>query len=259
MDDRKPKELIREELKKLSGLSWGERLGYIWDYYKPLMAAVLVVIFLVSMGLEIYHNAQMEQLMNAYFINSNNVYVDSEAMTSEFTEYIGGLEDKQEINIDTTLSIENELNQYSTASQTKITALASANALDILVMDEDTFNQYYAQGFFADLGSVLSEEQLEEWADLLIYREPVTEDDDPYEELAQELSSETDSDKGREEQENLDADPDSETAIAAAIDLTDSPALQKYEVYTDKKVYGGIFVQSEYKELFGQFFEFLLQ
>ena len=47
MDDKNPKAVIREELKKLSALSWGERVGYIWDYYKPLMAAILVIIFFI--------------------------------------------------------------------------------------------------------------------------------------------------------------------------------------------------------------------
>lgn len=261
MDTKKTKAIIREELKKLSGLSWGERLGYIWDYYKPLMAAILLIIFLVSMGVEIYQNLQKEQLLDVYFVNSNNLFVDSEAMTSEFTEYIGGLEKNQEINIDTTLSLEEgNLNQFSTASQTKITALASSKAIDVLVMDEETFDKYYAEGFFADLGALLSEEQLEAWSDLLIYREPVTEEE-PYEQL--ELSSETElstgDEKGVQEQKSLDAQPESDTGVVAAIDLTDAPALQKYEVYSDKKVYGGIFVNSEYRELFGQFFEFLLQ
>lgn len=230
MEEKTTKELIREELKKLSDLSWKERLEYIWDYYKPLMAAVIAVIILISVGTTIYRNMQIETLLNVIFVNSSNILGDSESMNADFVECIGGLKKNQEIVMDTSFSIADDGSQYSMASQTKMTALASVGSIDIMVMDEDVFEHYYEAGNFADLSEILSAEQLEEWADLLIERKPSEESNDTEKET-----------------------------VTAAIDLSEAPALKKYELYNGEKLYGGVFAGKEKNELYGEFFEFLLK
>ena len=97
MDERSIREVIREELKKLKGMTWGQRLGYIWDYYKPLMAAILAVILVISIGVSIYRNMQINHLLNVYFVNCNSTELDAQAITDDFAEYIGGIGAKDEI------------------------------------------------------------------------------------------------------------------------------------------------------------------
>lgn len=243
MMEKTLKQIIREELQKLSGMSLGQRVGYIWDYYKPLMAALLGVIFLICIGVEIYQNKQIEQLLSVYMINNGNILADSDALTDEFADYIGGLKEKQQITIDTSLTLGDE---NSTVIQTKFMVLAAANELELLLMDETTFDQYYEQGFFTDLTGMLAEEQLEEWADLLVYREKIDEDvSEPDTEEPESVQRETASGSAEE--------------IIAAIDLSGSPVLQDYGFYQGETVYGCIYANSEYKELYGQFFTFLLE
>lgn len=243
MTEKTPKQIIREELQKLSGMSWGQRLGYIWDYYKPLMAAMLGVIFLICIGVEIYHNKQIEQLLSVYMINNGNILADSDTMENEFADYIGGLEAKQQITIDTSLTLGDE---NSTANQTKFMVLSAANELELLLIDEATFDQYYEQGFFADLTGMLSQDQLEGWSDILIYRDKINED-------ASELEAEN------PEKDQNKADAGSAEEILAAIDLSGSPVLQDYGFYQGETVYGCLYANAEYKELYGQFFTFLLE
>ena len=100
MDDRSIQETIREEWKKLSKLSWGERIVYIWDYYKPLMAAIACVILAISIGVSIYHNMQINTLLNAYFINCNALDADGDAIAADFAAYLGGIGEKDEIHVD---------------------------------------------------------------------------------------------------------------------------------------------------------------
>lgn len=250
MDDKNPKAVIREELKKLSALSWGERVGYIWDYYKPLMAAILVIIFFICLGVEIYRNLQKDYLLNAYFVNSNTVLSDYETMTSDFEEYIGGLEKNQVVNIDTTLTISEDLDQYSTASQTKLTAIASTGDLDVIVMDAETFERYYREGFFADLSEVLTEEQLEQWEERLIFREPVADSEEESSEEANETEEAVQGATGSGAQ--------SET-VMAAIDISDLDILEQYNIYTDQKVYAGVFARISHPEMIRSFFDFLLK
>ena len=70
MDERSIREIIREELKKLKGMTWGQRLGYIWDYYKPLMAAILAVILVISIGVSIYRNMQLHSVYGYFLLRS---------------------------------------------------------------------------------------------------------------------------------------------------------------------------------------------
>lgn len=245
MNDKEPKQVIQEELQKLAGMSWGQRLGYIWDYYKPLMAALLAVIFLISVGVEIYHNKQIEHLLNVQLIDNGNPLGDTDAMTAEFVEMIGGLEEKQQITIDASLVLGDETDPNLTANQTKFTVLAAANELEILLLDEDAFEYYCNQSFFADLSSMLTEEQQNEWSQLLVHRDKIEDVNESETEASEAEQNETAA-EGTEK-------------IIAAIDLTDSPVLQNYGFYPNEKVYGCVFVNAEYKELYGQFFTFLLK
>lgn len=246
MNDKTPKRVIREELHKLSSLSWGQRLGYIWDYYKPLMAAVLVVIFLISMGVEIYHNKQIERLLNVHLINCGDMLGDTEELTAQFAAYIGGLEEKQQISIDATMVLSDSTDQSATANQVKFVTLSAANELEVLLIDAATFERYYEQGYFADLSDYLSEQQLGDWSEHLVYREKV------------ELESESETAEADSPQAKADAGEASEE-IPAALDLTGSAILQEYGFYADENVYGCVFARAGAKDLYGQFFSFLLQ
>lgn len=279
MDEKKPKEIIREELKKLSELSWGQRLGYIWDYYKPLMAAILVVIFLVCMGVTMYRNSQIEHLLNVYLINSNYLEIDTDAMTSEFADRIGGLKAKQEILIDPTLQLSAESqSQYDVANQVKSAALLSIGDMDVVLMDEEVFENYQKQGYLMNLEEILTEEQIETWKELQVYREvPSEEETDLPAELdfgteadravqleneteadqAVQLENETETDQAAAESET-ELDPDAEIMLAA-LDVTTSQVLKKYGAYSDTKVYAGVIINASHPELCDDFLEYLLQ
>ena len=115
-------------------MTWGQRLGYIWDYYKPLMAAILAVILVISIGVSIYRNMQINHLLNVYFVNCNSTELDAEAITDDFAEYIGGIGAKDEILLDTSTILDAEdTSQYSMASQMKFTAVVAAGDVDVAI------------------------------------------------------------------------------------------------------------------------------
>lgn len=221
MDDEKSvKQLIREELKKLSALTWKERLIYVWDYYKLLMAAVLLVIALISLGVTIYKNKQLNQLLTVYFVNCNSLVLNSDEISDEFITSIGGISEKDVIRIDTTVYLSDDGSQYSMSNQVKITAMVSSGNVDVMLMDPEMFAVYAEQEYFRDLSDVLTAEQKEKWSDLLII--------------------------------------DEKTGKVNGIDLTEAPALQKREAYFGDTVYGGVILNSTRLEYCDEFFEYLL-
>ena len=168
MDERSIREIIREELKKLKGMTWGQRLGYIWDYYKPLMAAILAVILVISIGVSIYRNMQINHLLNVYFVNCNSTELDAQAITDDFAEYIGGIGAKDEILLDTSTILDAEdTSQYSMASQMKFTAVVAAGDVDVAIFDSEQYEKYRDGYGLEDLSKVLSEEQLSKWEDAI--------------------------------------------------------------------------------------------
>ncbi len=220
MDDKKTlKEIIREELEKLSKLTWGQRFGYIWDYYKPLMAAIFGVIFVIVIGVNIYHNLQLKQLLNVYLLNSNSFEIDTDQIAAGFGEYIGGLGEDDVVTVDASLDLTDTTSQYGIAAQTKFTALISAAEVDILILDRESYERYSEMEYFADLSDVLSAEQMEKWADLLVQGEG--------------------------------------TEAMQGLDLTGSPILEQYNAYGDDTYYGAVVLNGEHLNLCDDFFEYL--
>lgn len=226
MDERSIREIIREELKKLKGMTWGQRLGYIWDYYKPLMAAILAVILVISIGVSIYQNMQINHLLNVYFVNCNSAEMDAQAVTDDFAEYIGGIGEKDEILIDTSTVLDAEdTSQYSMASQMKFTAVAAAGDIDVAVFDAEQYEKYRDGYGLEDLSNVLSEEQLSRWEDALVY--------------------------GKDEETGEE--------IPVALDVQKVSLIEKYDVYNGEKAYAAVMANSSHTDMSAKFLEYLMQ
>lgn len=224
MEEKTLKEIIKEELGKLSKLSWRQRIGYIWDYYKPVLAGILGIIAVISIGVTIYHNMQLNYLLQVYMVNCNSINVDSEQLTADFAEYIGGVGAKDVITIDTSVSLTDDGSQYAMANQVKFTAMTSAHEVDVLIVDEEKYLELEAQGYFRDLRDILGEEQLEEWSEVLV--------------------------EGTKTEDG--------TVPVTAIDLTNAPVLLAADAYPDAKVYGTVVVNSQRTELSDDFITFLM-
>ena len=68
--DLTKKEKRQLEKEKLAGMGLGAKLGYIWAYYKPQMAAIVGVIVLIFAAKDIYDNAQIETALTMMVIDS---------------------------------------------------------------------------------------------------------------------------------------------------------------------------------------------
>jgi hypothetical protein len=225
MDDKTIKEIIREELKKLAGLTWKQRLGYIWDYYKPLMVIILLIIGVISVIVSIYHNKQINHIFQAYLINCDSYQTDADEMLAEFTDYIGGIEALDEITIDTSISYEqDDMSQYGMASQMKIMALIAAGEVDLMIADETVYENYLTAGGLLDLNEVFSGEELTRWQDYLV--------------------------------EGTNAE-DGTTGIFG-VKLTDSPVLGRYPAYPEEDCYAMFVASGTHTDLSAEFLDYLL-
>lgn len=218
-EDKKLRVVIREELKKMSGMTWGQRLGYIWDYYKPLLAAILGIFVAIYIGVTIYHNLQQIDVIQVYMVDSNALDIDTEEIAAEFGAFIGGLKKNEVITIDTSLTEnEDDVSQYAMASRVKVMALTSGGGMDMLLLKEEVYEKYLAEGMLQAMDDILSEEQKEKWSDLLM----------------------------------------ESSGKIYGVDVQDSPVLQRYNAYNGEKVYAVLSVNAAHLEMCDDFLEYIL-
>lgn len=154
---------LQKEMKKLSRLSFGGKLQYIFDYYKFWILGVVVLIGLVwSVGSTILHNKPTG--FYAMLLNAGGTDLSGqadEAAGAAFAEAAGLDDEKQKIIVDTSATFNpNDQSQFSMAQNAKIAALYQSHEIDAMVADPGVFTYYALNGSFVDLRDVLDDETL---------------------------------------------------------------------------------------------------
>ena len=157
------REDFEKEKKKLSRLSFGGKLQYIFDYYKFWILGVVVLIGLVwSVGSTILHNKPTG--FYAMLLNAGGTDLSGqadEAAGAAFAKAAGLDDEKQKIIVDTSASFNpNDQSQFSMAQNAKIAALYQSHDIDAMVADPGVFTYYALNGSFVDLRDVLDDETL---------------------------------------------------------------------------------------------------
>lgn len=170
------KEKVQEEKEKLKHMPGGDRLWYIWEYYRFHMLLILIaLVILWVIGSSVYRQSFTTRLSIA-IINDHSGGNSSTASLSEgLREALGcGKKDLIEINeglfIDTN---EETMTQYSYATMAKIAAMVSGGMLDIMITDEAAIRHYENMNSFMDLRELLPEELLLQLENQFLY---VTDD-----------------------------------------------------------------------------------
>ena len=161
-------EEIREQQKKLKGQSFKAKLEYFWEYYK--IHTIVVICVLILLG-TLIHDISNNKPYGFYatFLNTGSSSAQ-DYLQAGFTPISGIDTDKYSCFIDTSESYNLEvITETTVATSQKILANISAGDLDILGADSDIFIYYATQQVFADLRTVLSDEQLAKYQDLLVY------------------------------------------------------------------------------------------
>jgi len=151
------KEKIRIEFAKLREMKFGDKVGYIWEYYKLHIAGLLMVFFIILSVLNTtVCNPSPE---SALFISWNAGYA-----TDEQRDDLKGILEKQLIEegkneevVISYLLMNTEFAHATMAGQQRMVAMLSSRALDIFVLDAELLETYAETGFIKSLESILAE------------------------------------------------------------------------------------------------------
>ncbi len=163
---------IREQQKKLKGRPFREKWDYFWEYYKVhTIVTICSAAALISIVYSIVtqkDSALDVVMVNAYF----QMDLDTEALCADFEQYAQVDTAEYQAVITTNMDINyEETEQYSYANLQKLTAMAAAHSLDVVICDDAFIDHNMGTGIFYDLREYFTEEELAKYEDRLIYRD----------------------------------------------------------------------------------------
>ena len=159
---------IRLQHEKLRNQPFSKKLDYFWDYYK--MHCIIVILSACMFG-SILHGivTQKDTVLSIAYINAFP-NVEDEILMQDFESWLGLDSKKQQVLLDSTYYInDNSSSPYADTYEQKFSTNAMAGKLDVVLADIAKFDFYGNQGFFQDLRSLFSEEELKNYEDRLYY------------------------------------------------------------------------------------------
>ena len=128
--------------KNFSSMRLGKKAEYLWMYYKIWLFALVAVIGVIYLGCTMYKGRHTTVLLNIAVTGGNSQ--QAEQMNKDFCRYAGI--DKKEGIIRIQANIPEDGGSLS--SNTALTTLVGADAVDVLICGGEVYEEYKKQGGF---------------------------------------------------------------------------------------------------------------
>lgn len=239
---------FKEEREQIKHQPLKKRLAYFWNYYKWF---VLGGIFILIVGLMIYKDfsEKKEDALYGIIVNGYSLS-DEEPLAAAFEEYAGIDTTKYSVSFNSSLHINETMDESGIMSGEFITVYMAAGDLDVAAMNPENFQKYaYAEGFL-NLADYLDASLLEQLSDRLYYMDyALVKEVDRLNEQNLSMDSLVFPDPKKPEEM---AEP-----IPVGIDLTDCTKFTDAYYYEEKTAYLGMVATSKSPDMAVKFIEFL--
>ena len=154
--DMTRKEKRQQERAKIAGLKGKKKADYIWGYYKWHIIIAIALLLVICGLIDMYRSAQREEVFCLAIVDEGAV--DAETLQSDIKELLGyELEDGHYyVTADIAIPMSDAENEEGNI---KIAALRSAEAGDVMICPESTYEYYEEQELFLDLKTFFTEEE----------------------------------------------------------------------------------------------------
>ena len=156
------------EKTSLKDLSLSEKMEYYWQKYKlHIIITVLLACFFGSILRPVIH--QKETVLSIACINAFP-NVEDQAIIDDLDKHMQLNPKRQQILLDSTYYIDTTSNSpYAANFSQKFASNALSGHFDVVLSDADNFIYYGNQGFFRDLSTIFSADELHIYEDRLYY------------------------------------------------------------------------------------------
>lgn len=179
MRDNKLLRGFRKFKETLKGMTAKQKLEYLWEYYRGVLWTVIALIFCGVVVATCVININTDIIIAGVTVNLDISMKGQEYIAEDFYDLKHKTGKREAVNLssvyfnsfNTTADIE-----YSYNASMSVIAQISAQTLDFIFMNELGMEYYVGQELFMDIRDFLTEEELVQWKDKLIYAQ--SEDSD---------------------------------------------------------------------------------
>ena len=152
--DMTRKEKRQNELKKLKSMTFKQKVGYIWTYYKGVFAGIIIACVIISIGVQMFQNSQLKSLLSIAVVDSNYNHDEQvEALQNDFLAYAGTGDKHEVVDVDTSLLSGDDYNTV-----VKMTVVMGAGTADMMFCGEETYKKYKQQEAFLSWKEILGDD-----------------------------------------------------------------------------------------------------
>jgi len=164
------KRFSHEELSKLRGMSFRDKLDYIWEYYKlPIVAIAAVLFILGSIVNSVWINPPAKPFVH-FFHLTYAPYEAMEALAEELDAALIPPEDRKKFKTQSTLILLKDSDpQMEYAMMQKFFASVATGEVDFFLFEDEDFEAMSDQGYLTDLREFMSRGQLDALGDRLLW------------------------------------------------------------------------------------------
>lgn len=153
--DLTSKEKQELEIAKLKNLKGKKRIQYLWNYYKFVLAIVMVLILVFSAGLTIYRNLQRKPVLAMVIIDADRADTRKyDELEQQLLKALNPSQKGAEVLVDTAASSREDAN--SVMNTTIKLSIAEEN--DVVICNQETYHKYQQEGAFTDWEEVLGDQ-----------------------------------------------------------------------------------------------------
>lgn len=157
--DMTSKEKRELEMKKLKSMTFGQKIGYLWEYYRIWLVVLVVVIMLISLFVTMYQNSQKVNLMTLGVANSS-ITSDSTEITDELIEMLGTGDKHETATVDTSYYFNDDVELTDPNIIMKFSTMVAAQSMDVLICSENVMKYYSEQEMYLKPSEYLSSDQI---------------------------------------------------------------------------------------------------
>lgn len=162
------KKTFKGEKKKLSKMTFSEKIKYIWSYYKTPIIGGLVGILLVGYIISFVSTRKTTMLMG---VAVNDTGLKVQEFTQELGEYLG-LGEKQQVDFQEAVFLSSTATSntlsHNMSGTSQILSLVAARELDFVLCDEDGFSYMEMNELCRDVSGYLTEAAREAFSECLV-------------------------------------------------------------------------------------------
>lgn len=160
----------------LAGMTPKQKLEHLCTYYSWVLLAVIAVIVVIAIVVSCIQAGRIEVLVGGYVMNINVSEEGEYYLRDGWFQSLGGNEKTQKVNYTSSYLSSSSMN----TAFMQVISMIAAQELDYVISDESGMQAFMGQSAFVPLETLLTEEQLAQWSDHLVYHTYGSTDETEY-------------------------------------------------------------------------------